>query len=72
LVLLQPDRKLLEDSLDKMNDSSPNIPDSLESARIKSLPPSFYYIPNFITPAESNALLQKVRISSEPFDVALF
>jgi alkylated DNA repair protein alkB family protein 6 len=38
----------------------PNIPSSLESARITSLPSSFYYIPNFLTPAEQNALLQKV------------
>lgn len=38
----------------------PNIPSSLESVRITSLPSSFYYIPNFLTPAEQNALLQKV------------
>jgi alkylated DNA repair protein alkB homolog 6 len=44
----------------------PNIPSSLESARIPGLPSSFYYIPNFLTPPEQTTLLQKVP-SPSPF-----
>lgn len=35
--------------------------DKLQAFRISSLPPDFYYIPNFITIAEEASLLQKVR-----------
>lgn len=37
----------------------PCIPSDLSPFRIPSLPPTFYYIPNFITPSEESALLQK-------------
>lgn len=45
-------------------------PESLQEARIKNLPSDAFYIPNFITPAEEEALLRKVNLSdlaqSEP------
>ncbi|OCK77575.1 hypothetical protein K432DRAFT_418544 [Lepidopterella palustris CBS 459.81] len=34
--------------------------DLLEPFRISSLPPAFYYIPNFITPEEEASILQKI------------
>jgi len=34
---------------------------NLEDHRIPGLPPSFYYIPNFVTRAEEEALIAKVR-----------
>jgi alkylated DNA repair protein alkB homolog 6 len=44
-------------------DGSPQVklPASLEDARILYLPPSSYYIPNFITPEEEECLLRKVH-----------
>jgi alkylated DNA repair protein alkB family protein 6 len=42
----------------------PNVPEDLTPYRIKSLPPNFYYIPNFLTPSEEAYLLQKVRSST--------
>ncbi len=38
----------------------PGLPSSLEAALIPTLPPSAYYIPNFITPSEEAHLLRKV------------
>jgi hypothetical protein len=37
----------------------PNVPPDLSAQQIPSLPPSFYYIPNFISPAEEAYILQK-------------
>jgi hypothetical protein len=42
-----------------------SLPASLQEAQISTLPPSLYYIPNFITPAEESVLLDKV-ISPSP------
>jgi alkylated DNA repair protein alkB family protein 6 len=39
----------------------PNVPEDLTPYRIPSLPPEFYYIPNFLTPSEQTYLLQKVH-----------
>jgi alkylated DNA repair protein alkB family protein 6 len=36
-----------------------NIPSDLSAYRITALPPSFYYIPNFLTPTEEQYILQK-------------
>lgn len=36
---------------------------SLEAARITSLPEDAYYIPNFISEAEEERLLQKVGVA---------
>ena len=45
--------------------SSPiSLPSSLEAALIPDLPPSAYYIPNFITPSEEAHLLQQVTPQS--------
>lgn len=38
------------------------IPMTLETAKIKSLPDSAYYIPDFITAEEEERLLQKVGV----------
>ncbi|KAK3380066.1 hypothetical protein B0T24DRAFT_519812 [Lasiosphaeria ovina] len=37
------------------------LPSSLESCRIAALPPSAYYIPNFLSEEEERAILQKVE-----------
>lgn len=37
---------------------------SLKQHRIASLPASFYYIPDFISPAEEDSLLAKARFPS--------
>lgn len=37
-----------------------SLPASLKEARVKSLPPNIYYIPNFITIEEEKVLLEKV------------
>ena len=42
------------------------LPHSLEDALITVLPPTAYYIPDFITPAEEAFLLDKVRTYSGP------
>lgn len=42
------------------DDHQPSLPGTLQEAQIPTLPPSAYYIPNFITPAEESALLDKV------------
>jgi len=39
--------------------SIPNLPEDLTAFRIQALPPSFYYIPNFLTPIEETLILQK-------------
>ncbi|MCJ1244179.1 hypothetical protein MMC30_001377 [Trapelia coarctata] len=44
----------------------PNLPASLSEAAITSLPDSAYYIPNFITQAEEEVILEKVLINSAP------
>jgi hypothetical protein len=45
-------------------DTNPNLPSTkqcaLEPHRIPHLPPSFYYIPSFISPEEESSLLSKV------------
>lgn len=38
----------------------PNIHTDLSAHRIPGLPPSFYYIPNFLTEYEEAQILQKV------------
>ncbi|KAI9873599.1 MAG: hypothetical protein M1830_010808, partial [Pleopsidium flavum] len=38
------------------------LPHSLEDARVATLPPAAYYIPNFVTAAEENLLLNKVHL----------
>lgn len=43
------------------------LPFQLEEARIKSIPESAYYIPEFITQDEEELLLQKV--GSHPFHI---
>ncbi|KAF2432028.1 hypothetical protein EJ08DRAFT_732783 [Tothia fuscella] len=43
-----------------MVEIQPNVPDDLSPYKIQSLPPNFYYIPNFLTPSESEYLLQKI------------
>ena len=37
------------------------LPTSLDQARVKSIPPSIYYIPNFISEAEEALINDKVR-----------
>ena len=39
----------------------PTSRDGLQAFRIASLPPEFYYIPNFITAEEEASILGKVR-----------
>ncbi len=39
------------------------LPRSLDDARVTTLPPTAYYIPDFITPAEEVFLLNKVRFA---------
>jgi len=39
----------------------------LEQYRIPGLPPSMYYIPNFITPELETALLSKASLSQSTF-----
>jgi alkylated DNA repair protein alkB family protein 6 len=46
------------------------LPTSLEDARIKSLPPSAFYIADFITQEEEEVLLNKV--SHTPFALDLY
>lgn len=41
--------------------SSVSLPKSLEQARIRTLPPSAYYIPNFISEEEEAHILEKVQ-----------
>lgn len=36
------------------------LPDTLDDARVERLPPAVYYIPDFITVHEEQAILQKV------------
>jgi alkylated DNA repair protein alkB family protein 6 len=40
--------------------SRPSIPEDLSAYRLPSLPPSFYYIPNFLTEYEEAKILSKV------------
>jgi hypothetical protein len=40
--------------------SIPNIPTDLSTYLLPTLPPSFYYIPNFLTEYEEAQILQKV------------
>ncbi|KAL9103444.1 MAG: hypothetical protein Q9163_001507 [Psora crenata] len=44
----------------------PKLPSSLEDALILSLPPSAYYIPNFITEAEEANILHKINTQPLP------
>lgn len=46
-------------------------PAAVESWRIQSLPPNFYYIPNFITVEEESSILQKVRINCHSYLIHL-
>ncbi|MCJ1451712.1 hypothetical protein MMC28_002052 [Mycoblastus sanguinarius] len=48
---------------------NPNLPSSLEDAVISDLPPSSYYIPNFISEAEEAHILHYVHLS--PFTTQL-
>lgn len=41
-------------------DSQINLPLSLEASRITALPPAAYYIPDFISEEEEQAILHKV------------
>lgn len=41
-------------------DSQINLPSSLEVSRINALPSAAYYIPNFISDEEEQAILNKV------------
>ncbi|KAL5113624.1 hypothetical protein ACEQ8H_008489 [Pleosporales sp. CAS-2024a] len=43
-----------------MSDSNTGTNQNLQAYRIASLPPDFYYIPNFITPAEEASILDKI------------
>lgn len=38
------------------------LPSSLEAAKIPSLPPTAYYLPNFISEQEERLILDKVRL----------
>lgn len=38
----------------------PPLPSSLEAALIYTIPPSAYYIPNFVTPLEEAHLLEGI------------
>ena len=42
-----------------------SLPSSLEDARIAKLPPSAYYIANFISEEEEYSILEKVKKSLE-------
>ncbi|KAH6693658.1 calpain [Plectosphaerella plurivora] len=42
------------------------IPDTLEDARVERLPPAVYYIPDFITEDEEQAILQKIADAPKP------
>ena len=48
------------------NASTPNIPPSLLKHKIISLPPSAYYIPNFLTPSEESRLLSHINAQPVP------
>lgn len=43
--------------------SDAQLPSSLEAAKITSLPPASYYVPNFISEEEERMILDKVRLS---------
>lgn len=45
----------------------PILPQTMEDALIPSLPPSAYYIPNFITAEEEAHLLNKVVYHDQPY-----
>jgi hypothetical protein len=55
-----------------MSNINANANQDLQAFRVASLPPEFYYIPNFITPEEEASILNKVHsvpqfISKEQF-----
>ncbi|KAI2618728.1 hypothetical protein GGS26DRAFT_352128 [Hypomontagnella submonticulosa] len=47
-------------------DTNITLPDSLDQVRITSLPPSAYYISDFITQEEENAILDKIASAPKP------
>ncbi|KEZ42606.1 Uncharacterized protein SAPIO_CDS5847 [Scedosporium apiospermum] len=44
----------------------PSLPQSLEDARIRTLPASAYYLPNFITEEEEQFILDKIANAPKP------
>jgi len=46
--------------LDHHSPEEVHLPSSLEQSRITALPPSAYYIPNFISEDEEKLILEKV------------
>ena len=44
-----------------LNEDDINLPETLEEARVGSVPSSIFYIPNFISASEEEVLLNKVR-----------
>ncbi|PKS10263.1 hypothetical protein jhhlp_002013 [Lomentospora prolificans] len=46
--------------------TAPSIPQSLQDARVPTLPPSAYYIPNFITEQEELLILDKIANAPKP------
>lgn len=49
-----------DDDDDTMASSQVNLPSSLEASRITALPPSAYYIADFISEEEEQQILEKV------------